>query len=282
MNSTFVGYVLFVIAAYVLTILGGNDVLVKELQEQYVPVAIEKYVHIPGLIFVLLGVFASTIISYNFKEVFRAHRSLFFVYFKNKLDFSHYIDKIVEIAQYTQSHDIESLEEYANNINYPFLREGLLLLVNGYKTQDVQEILEARMDNEGSREEIDDDVFRAASAYAPGYGMIGTTVGLIQMFSVKMSGVKDFGPILAGLAIAFTTTLYGLVLANFIFKPFSDKIERRNQEELLLKHMMMQGLLLISQKKHPVYIKDKLTSYIPQSRRLTVAKLASVEAARRA
>lgn len=42
--------------------------------------------------------------------------------------------------------------------------------------------------------------------------MLGTTIGLIQMFSAKIDAAGGFGPILNGLAVAFTTTLYGLFL----------------------------------------------------------------------
>ncbi|MDE3059197.1 MAG: MotA/TolQ/ExbB proton channel family protein, partial [Bacteroidota bacterium] len=121
----------------------------------------------------------------------------------------------------------------------------------------------------------------SAATYSPGYGMLGTTVGLIQMFSTKMDAAVGFGPILTGLAVAFTTTLYGLFLANFIFQPFSDKIERRTEMEVLLKTMIMDGLCLISEKKHPIYIQDKLATYIRQSRTLGVPKVAqlSVEGA---
>lgn len=270
MNSTFIGYVLFAIAAYVLLIIGAQPDTVEALQKGYVPDSLIHYVHIPGVIFVFLGVSSSMLISYNFRELFGATRSLYFVYIRNKINFAVYLDTIKDIAQYSNTHDIESLEEYANQIKYPFLRDGVLMLVNGYKKEEVKEILDARIVNEAERELTDVSIFRAAARYSPGYGMLGTTVGLIQMFSTKIDAAAGFGPILQALAVAFTTTLYGLFLSNFVFAPFADKIEKRTDEESLLKNMIVEGLCLIVDKRHPIFIQDKLGSYVPSSRALSV------------
>jgi chemotaxis protein MotA len=281
MNSTVLGYILFVIAAYVLLILGTDVTTVEALQKQFVPDNLTHYIHLPGVVFVFLGVTASVLISYNFSEIWKAARSLYLVYFRNKINFNWYLDAITNIAQYTNTHDVESLEEYANQIKYPFMRDGLLMLVNGYKKEEIRDVLQVRIENESFHDQIEDDVFRSAAAYSPGYGMLGTTVGLIQMFSTKIDAAAGFAPILTGLAVAFTTTLYGLFLSNFVFQPFSDKIERRTEVEVLLKTMIMDGLCLISEKKHPIYIQDKLATYIHQSRTLGVPKIAqlSVEGA---
>jgi chemotaxis protein MotA len=270
MNSTFIGYVLFAAAAYVLLIIGAEPDVVAAMQKGYVPDSLTHYVHIPGVIFVVLGVTSSMLISYNFRELFGANRALYFVYVRNKINFASYLETIKDIAQYSNTHDIESLEEYANQIKYPFLRDGVLMLVNGYKREEIKEILEARIENEAERELTDVNIFKAAARYSPGYGMLGTTVGLIQMFSTDIKAELGFGPILQALAVAFTTTLYGLFLSNFVFAPFADKIEKRTDEEALLKSMIIEGLCLIKDKRHPVFIQDKLGSYIPGSRALSV------------
>jgi len=215
MNSTFIGYVLFAAAAYVLLILGAQPDTVKALQ-QNVPESLTHYIHIPGVIFVFLGVSSSMLISYNFRELFGAVRSLYFVYIKNKINFSVYLDTIKDIAQYANTHDIESLEEYANQIKYPFLRDGVLMLVNGYKREEIKEILEARIENEAQRESTDVNIFKAAARYSPGYGMLGTTVGLIQMFSTNIDAAAGFGPILQALLLQrlFTDCFYPILFLH--------------------------------------------------------------------
>lgn len=280
MNSTFLGYILFALAAYFLLIFGApeNEQSIKAMQHTFFSPVVERYIHIPGFLFVSTGVLASILISYTFKDVWRAFRSLSFIFFKNKVAFQNYINTIKSVSEYTQTRDIETLEEFANSIKYSFLRDGLLMLVNGYKKEEMEDILQARLENEMHREEVDDDVWRAAARYSPGYGMLGTTVGLIQMFSANIDAAKGFGPIIAAMSVAFTTTLYGLLFSNFIFQPIADKVERRNTEDALLKAMIIDGLGMIKDKKRPTYIEEKLNSYVPHSRSLTTtAQIAVLE-----
>jgi chemotaxis protein MotA len=273
MNSTFLGYVLFAIATYVLLVFGADEHLVKEFQQRYFSESTGRYVHLPGFFFVSTGVMASILISFSFREILQALRSLYIVFIRNKLNFKNYIETLRSVSEYTQIRDVETLEDFANGIKYPFLKDGLLMLVNGYKREEIKELLELRLENENHREEIDDDVWRAAARYSPGYGMLGTTVGLIQMFSQKIDAVVGFQGIINSMSIAFTTTLYGLFFANFVYQPIADKIERRNTEDFILKAMIIDGLLMIKDKKRASFVEEKLMNYIPMRRSMATIKM---------
>ena len=275
MITTLLGYVFFLISAYSLIIIGADIHTAEKLQE-IIPMALRSYVHIPGFAFVIFGIVASMFISYNFRDMMSGMKALYFVFIGNSISFNIYLEAIKDIAQYTNTNDVESLEEYANQIKYPFLRDGLLLLVNGYKKDEVKEILMARIENERQREQGDVSFFKSLVAYAPGWGMLGTTIGLIQMFSAKIDASGGFGPILNGLAVAFTTTLYGLFFMNFVFQPIVDKIKQRTEEEVLMKLMIVDGLCMIRDKKHPIFIQDKLLSFIPSKRSLGLPKVAQL------
>lgn len=275
MVTTLLGYVFFLIGAYALLIIGVDVHTAEQLQE-FIPMALRSYIHIPGFVFVMSGIAASTLISYNFKDLINGLKVLYFIFIGSRINFNIYLDSIKDIAQYTNTHDVESLEEFSNQIKYPFLKDGMLLLVNGYKKEEVKEILMSRIENERQRENSDVAFFKSLVAYAPGWGMLGTTIGLIQMFSAKIDASGGFGPILNGLAVAFTTTLYGLFFMNFVFQPIVDKVKQRTEEEVLLKLMIVDGLCMIRDKKHPIFIQDKLSSFIPASRSLGLPKVAQL------
>lgn len=273
MNSTFLGYIMFVVAAYVLLVFGADERAVKSFQEMYFSDTVGRYIHVPGFIFVSLGVLASILISHNFREFSRSHAALYQVFIRNKIDYPYFINVFQTVSEYTQSGDIETLEEYANGISFPFLRDGLLMLVNGYKIEDVKEMLELRMRTEMHREQIDDDLWRTAANFSPGYGMLGTTVGLIQMFSQKIDAASGFNGIINSMSIAFTTTLYGLLYSNFIFQPIAEKINTINTENLILKGMITDGLVMIHEKKRTQFVVEKLRNYIPSHRTITTMKM---------
>jgi chemotaxis protein MotA len=70
------------------------------------------------------------------------------------------------------------------------------------------------------------------------------------------------------MAVALITTFYGSVLANLVFIPFSEKLELRNKENADAHQLMIEGILLIWQKRHPLDVKDLLTAHIsPEDRK---------------
>jgi len=66
-----------------------------------------------------------------------------------------------------------------------------------------------------------------AAELGPVFGMVGTLVSLSSLPSAGLDGSALNGAI----AMAVTTTLYGLLLANLVLAPLSRMIERRAQAE---------------------------------------------------
>ena len=53
-----------------------------------------------------------------------------------------------------------------------------------------------------------------------------------------------------------TTTVYGLVLANLIFKPLASKVEQRNRRDLTRSIVDLQAVMLLYERQHPEYIRE--------------------------
>ena len=106
---------------------------------------------------------------------------------------------------------------------------------------------------------------KTLGTYSPAFGMVGTLIGLIMM--LLGMGSSDGGDMAAQLgtsmSIALITTFYGAVLANLLFLPFAEKINSRNKENTVCGELIIEGLLLIHQKKHPIIVREKLNSFIP-------------------
>ena len=88
---------------------------------------------------------------------------------------------------------------------------------------------------------------------------IGTLIGLINMLITLQSNPGDVG---IGLAIALTTTFYGLALANMLFGPISEKIKERAENNLFIETMQMEAVLMLYDKRNYVYARDKLAAYL--------------------
>ena len=82
---------------------------------------------------------------------------------------------------------------------------------------------------------------------APAWGMVGTILGMVQMFA-NMSDPSKLGPLMA---IALLATLYGAVVANLFCLPIADKLHVKLEEENVSRSLIIDGILLIRESKSP-------------------------------
>ena len=149
---------------------------------------------------------------------------------------------------------IQPAEEAAHAIERPVLRRGTELVLDGLEREQLTLALQRTIAEERERLVAPVDVLRAMATYAPTLGMLGTLLGLSQMlFGVGSGDVASMG---AAMGFAMTTTVYGLVLANLVFKPLAAKIEQRNRHELTECVVDLQAVMLLYERQHPVYIRE--------------------------
>jgi chemotaxis protein MotA len=113
------------------------------------------------------------------------------------------------------------------------------------------------------RQEVGERVFRAIGESAPAFGMVGTLVGLVQMLST-MSDPTSIG---RAMAIALLTTLYGVLIAQLIALPISDKLEAKNEIERGNKVLIIEALVQIQERNNPTAVLDILEAYLPEKQR---------------
>ena len=106
-------------------------------------------------------------------------------------------------------------------------------------------------------------VFDAIGRYAPAYGMIGTLVGLVVML-MNMDDPDAIGP---GMAVALLTTMYGSIFANMFALPMADKLGVRDDEELMMKTIVIKGVMSIQSGDNPRIVEQKLKTFLPPALR---------------
>jgi chemotaxis protein MotA len=85
--------------------------------------------------------------------------------------------------------------------------------------------------------------WRSVAETAPAMGMIGTVIGLIQMFSA----LEDLSKIGPAMALAMLTTLYGIILATVVAGPIATRLERLSKSELAWQREALERLLQIAE-----------------------------------
>jgi len=70
------------------------------------------------------------------------------------------------------------------------------------------------------------------------------------------------------MAVALLTTFYGAVLANMVFMPLANKLERNSVEEALINHIYMMGASSIGRQENPRRLEMLLNSILPPAKRI--------------
>ena len=76
----------------------------------------------------------------------------------------------------------------------PFLREGLVLAIDGGTIEALHELLAIESGAREAEEEAPARVFEAAAGYAPTLGILGAVLGLVQVMQrLGLAGVARIG-----------------------------------------------------------------------------------------
>ena len=100
--------------------------------------------------------------------------------------------------------------------------------------------------------------------YAPGFGMLGTLIGLIQM----LQNLSDASTIASGMGTALITTFYGSLLGNLFCNPIGANLAKKSEAEVVLKQMALEGILAIQSGVNPRIVEEKLITYLEPAERL--------------
>ena len=140
-----------------------------------------------------------------------------------------------------------------------FLQHCIKLVLAGYSDENLWGKLETFMNTTYERNMVRATILNTMANIAPGFGMSGTLVDLIVMLSELDGGTGDLGQ---GLALALITTLYGVILAQLVFKPASRRAEQKEQM-LRFKHQLtIAAFLLLANRANSFEIQDHLNSYL--------------------
>jgi chemotaxis protein MotA len=175
------------------------------------------------------------------------------------------IEQLVEFADIARRDGLLTLESSLSEVEDEFLKTGLMMAVDGTDPEELRETLELEVAQMSARHRAGAAFFSNAAGYAPAFGVAGTVIGLIDM----LSNLSDPGALGPALAVAFSTTLWGVFLANYIYTPVSMKLKRTSTIEAAFRELLIEGIISIQSGANPRALSGKLSAYLPPSERQT-------------
>lgn len=210
------------------------------------------------------GTLGAVMLSFGFDNLKNFPKLTIEAFKRPKSQINEKIDFLISLARTAKQSGMLSLERPITDADGqkggidPFIKKGILLAVDGTDAEKIQEILNNDIYIYEQRRLSDIAMFEVAAQYAPGFGMIGTIVGLIQMLS---AGMDDPNHLTKAIGVAFITTLYGSLLANGLFSPIAQKLKTRLANFRLEKEMIIDAVCAIRNGANPKMLHEQLEAY---------------------
>ncbi len=203
------------------------------------------------------GTLGAVMLQFPLRTVGRAALRLIRLFLHRSDGGAALLQQIVSFANKARRHGIISLDQDLETIVDPFLREALMLAVDGTEPAELRRIMEVQIENTSENEARIPAVFESAGGFSPTIGIIGAVIGLIQV----MQHLDHMDQVGRGIAVAFVATIYGVGSANIFFLPAAGKLRQRARDEQRLKEMALEGVISIIEGMNPRMIEIKLQSF---------------------
>ncbi|MCI8490621.1 MAG: motility protein A [Lachnospiraceae bacterium] len=216
------------------------------------------YVDVPSIIITIGGSVTGVLGSHKVSDFVKGFQSIALVMKEEARDPGSVISNIINLANVARKEGLLALEEASNDIDDPFLKKGIMLVVDGTDPELVRGILETELMCIEDRHKKVIGFWEKWAELGPAWGMIGTLIGLVNMLN-NMEDASAIGP---AMAVALLTTLYGSLIANWLCTPVANKMKVNNDLEIIVKEVMVEGLLSIQAGENPRVIEEKLKSFL--------------------
>jgi chemotaxis protein MotA len=180
------------------------------------------------------------------------------------------IHLLVAFAQKARRNGVVSLDADLQAIQDSFLRQAVMLAVDGTEPNDLRKIMQVSLDSSTESEERLPAVFESAGGFSPTIGILGAVLGLIQVMH-HLDNIAEVG---RGIAVAFVATIYGVGIANLFFLPIAGKMRLRLRDEVQRREMMLEAVISILEGMNPRMLEVKLAGFFHRPARDTAKRAA--------
>jgi chemotaxis protein MotA len=220
-----------------------------------------------GILIVIGGTIAAASISFSMKDLLVLCKIFVLrTLGKNRTDYRDVINQIIELNKKFNLGEIP-LSELSVGIRHPFLLEGVNLISTGMLSdQELRTTMETRLRTLETEYMREANMFRTIGRFPPAFGLLATTLGMIGLLQKigQPDSQKLIGP---AMSVGLIGTLYGISLANLVFIPIAENLAERTHEEILLRKIIIEGVVLLKENVNPLAMRERLNSFLlPKNR----------------
>jgi chemotaxis protein MotA len=209
------------------------------------------------------GTLGAVMVQFPLPVVLQALAQLKNVFFSSEPQPDTLIQNLLRYAYKARKEGLLSLDTELSKMQDSFLRESLMLAIDGASVDELRKMMELQLDYRAEKDERVPKVFEAAAGYSPTIGILGAVLGLIQV----MQHLQNINEVGRGIAVAFVATIYGVGAANLLFLPWAGKLKIRLRERQVIEEMTLEAVVSIVEGVNPRALEKQLTTYLPTASR---------------
>ena len=207
------------------------------------------------------GTMGAVLLQFPLTTVAAAFGSMAHVFAAPRKHHDQLIRLLVAFANKARRNGVVSLDADLQTIQDPFLKQTIMLAVDGTEPSDLRNIMQVSLDSTTESEERLPAVFESAGGFSPTIGILGAVLGLIQVMQ-HLDNIQEVG---RGIAVAFVATIYGVGIANLFFLPLAGKMRIRIRDDYQRREMMLEGVISILEGMNPRMLEVKLSGFVDQA-----------------
>ncbi len=213
---------------------------------------------------IFVGTAASLMIAFPMNEIKKFPKLMKIAFFgQQQIEKTEVLRLLSEWAAITRREGLLALEGKIEDVQEPFLRNGMRLIIDGNDHDFVHDVLAEEVHMTEERHKMGALIFAQAGTYAPTLGVLGAVIGLVAALG-NLSDIEKLGH---SIAAAFIATLLGIFSGYVLWHPIANKLKRFSKQEMETKAMMIEGLLSIQAGISTTAIQQKLSAYLSPAQR---------------
>lgn len=211
--------------------------------------------HPSAALIVMGGTLGAVIVRRGFGGIASAIRAVWRLRLRDEEDTQHNIEiaKLAWLSRSAHKNGVKAYEDHAHACGDVLVAQGLILIADRVKRDQVDEVLKRRLALEYDEGMHDSATLEAAGGFAPTFGILGAVLGLISVLRV-LDRPEALG---VGIATAFVATIYGLSLANLIFFPLAARLRERHESRMKRREELVSVLLSLGSNETPQAIMNQ-------------------------
>jgi chemotaxis protein MotA len=221
------------------------------------------YWDLSAFVIVVIGTLFATMAMYSVMDIL--FMPIFFIQCILPLPYKEgdIVTAFQRMADKVKGAGIPSLTSEIPSAYDEFMRRGIKLVISGTDSHAIKEIMHEEIEKTKGRHKSKISIFNEMAGIGPTMGMIGTLLALV----IVLGNLEDTSKLGSSIAVALIATLYGCAVANIVFVPIAKKLTLKDEREILMKEMILEGLLSVQAGESSFLVGQRLKACVSDGMR---------------